>query len=190
MPRYDTDDHYEAFYRYEKCGSISQVARGEDMPSKPTLLKWKKEGKPQKLTKGRDWDVVVKERRQQAIQRSEQAQSELQKSDETDDFLATQRLRMQQMLDVMYEEFMSGNVDFDMGDFSKIMGDFLTIDNRKADQVEWMRDVMRVVLEAVRRHVEQDQFHRIQQEMISIEKSKRSELGKLPNQRKFTGESL
>lgn len=175
---YDDAMAERALKRYEYYGRVlTKVADEDDMPSAPTLRKMKEEGRPTALTGGRDWDVYLEEKREQMLAERRVEIAERAEVN-ADDLISSSQRQMSEMLEVIHDKFLRGEVDVRGTDYVKLLEKSLMLENMDADKLQFMRwfveEVFSVVVDEFR-----DSPGKVQRVKSAISGLLREEMSKL-----------
>lgn len=131
---YDSTDHARALEVYELTGrNMARTSRDTDI-SKPTLNKWRREGLPVEVTGGLHWDDYLDDKESAQVQ-----EMRLSVVEEEREFIDAQRERTRQMLDKIYTAVMAGGAEIKPSDYSKILRDYMLLQNMDQEKSDFMQ---------------------------------------------------
>lgn len=175
---YDDAVAERALRRYEYYGGVlAKVAAEDDMPSAPTLRKMKEEGRPESLTGGRDWDLYLKDKKEKML--AERRVEIAQRAEENaDDIISSSQRQISEMLEVIHDKFLRGEVDVRGTDYVKLLEKAMMLENMDAEKLQFMRwfveEVFSIVVDEFR-----DQPGKLQKVQGDISRLLRDEMSKL-----------
>lgn len=175
---YDDKVAERALKRYEYYGgNLKKVSQDEGMPSRPTLRKMRDEGRPHEITGGRDWDKFLKDKREKALtqRRMEIAQRA---EENADDIVGTSKKHISEMLEVIHDKFLTGEVDVKGSDYVKLLEKAMMLENMDAEKLSFMRwfveEIFAIVVDEFRD--EPGRIHRVKSEISRLLKDEMEKL--------------
>lgn len=141
---YSTEKKSSCLFTYRDLGrNMSATARQEGV-SKPTLYNWKKNGIPDEVTGGVEWDEWLDRQEERELQRRRAEEIETERS-----FLEDQRERTDEILNKIHAKILAGEVEVRPSDWDKMIRLRLMLDNKERDKLEFMNHMASVMVELV-----------------------------------------
>ena len=151
--------------------NISEVARDPRMPSRISLIKWKKSGKPITITGGKTWDDYLDQKTEQMVHRAN-----VQRAQQHGSFLDEALDGIEHAFRVIKAKIDAGDFEAKPADLEKMVKLYMQLDQRDQDQQNWMHDVMIKLLTIISDVVTLEQFTVIRQKFQNYEREKSKSL--------------
>lgn len=152
-------------------GNISEVARDKRMPSRITLIKWKKEGHPKIVTGGRDWDSYL-DNKQEALVKS----SNIRRAKEHNSFLDEAIDGIESVFRQVRDKIEAGDFEAKPADMEKMIKLYMQLDQRDVEKKNWMDGMMVHVLTIISEVVNLEQFTVIRTKFQDLERQETKKL--------------
>lgn len=165
------------------CNDISKskIADDPDMPSRPIIVKWAKEGHPHSLTKGLSWDEFKKARSAAVVAKYREARV-ARNQDENLDMIESMREDVKNVLEGLVGKLSAGDFEAKPADLEKLITLYMKLDNDAADKITWMNHVASQLIQAAAEVVTDDRLRDLMRlKFIEIMEKERDRMGVIPN---------
>lgn len=181
MPRYDAVDQREAAQAWRMNGrNMSKLSRVPKMPSRKTLDKWRKAGKPKELTGGDPWDVWADraDAKDEADARAEKIER---RTKEELSWADGQKRDIEELLAEAHRQLTGGGGEpITAAQYTKLVDAYMKVDNLSREKLEWGQNLAANLLAIVMRHVGEKQFADIKLKFQQLLNKEREKLPQVP----------
>lgn len=147
--------------------NLSNVARDERMPSRQTLITWKKQGCPETRTGGKDWDTYLDDMESAEVERAARREIARQRG-----VMDNARETIEIAIDRIREKIEDGDFEAKPSDLDKLIRLWASMDQRDAEKKAWMDSVMVAMIAVVAEVVSPQQLAVIRARFLDLNTSK------------------